>query len=237
MLTLQALSGQIVYGPQLVSKTTSVKCVKELIFDPKRIYVLCWGDNVLKDSELLGDLDLPEEVTFLIVAQQRDTATATEAAAILGRVTRPAVQELLANRKPADIIRLVFHALFLALSVERGDDFARTEWSPFTGGEEEQSFLIDKVQIQVTGLQRLKDWRDVGSKMCKEVVKALRSVDHDVLQSNLRSGGVSAGELKRILDIECFTCRNSGKASGAALALHQWLEVSVKPFLCTDDPH
>lgn len=233
VLTMRNISGRIAYGPQAVPKSASVKDVKGFIFDPERRKALAWGENVLKDEQLLGDLGLLEEAEFTVCESLRDTATWEKASGILRNMRRKDVAELLANKKAVDIIRLVFHALFLTLSIANGEDAATKQVGiiPFRPERENQTFLIAKMELQVTGLRRLKEWSDIRTNMCRELLGSLPSIDYDVLQDRLKRGGEVVDELRRLMDIQNFTPSNSGKASGVAAGLHQWLEVSVKPFL------
>jgi hypothetical protein len=212
-------------------KKTSVKEAKNML-DPETMMHLVWEDRTLKDSELLGDLGLPQDTTLTVIKIPEDTATKQRAATIRSQISKRDLREIELNKKPVDIIKLIWHALFLVLSAVHGEDVATSMVGvfPFKGKREDLTFCIAKMEVIVSDLRPMKDWSEIRT-IAYSIVRELSSMHHSTLQQKLREGGEAVEELKRLIDICNFNASNAAKASSAAARVFEWFDVSVKPFI------
>jgi len=231
MLTLKNLAGSIVFGPREIPQKTSVREAKNM-FDPEAMMHLVWEDRTLKDSELIGDLGLPQDTTLTVIKIPEDTVTKHRAATILSQISKRDLREIEMNKKPVDIIKLIWHALFLVLSVVHGEDVATSMVGvfPFKGKRENLTVCIAKMEVTAFDLRPMKDWSEICT-IAYSIVRELSSMHHSTLQQKLREGGEAVEELKRLIDIRNFNASNAAKASSAAARVFEWFDVSVRPFI------
>jgi len=231
MLTLQNLAGSIVFGPREIPQKTSVKEARDM-YDAETMIHLVWGDRTLKDNELLGDLGLSQDAILTAVKVPEDTVTKHRAATILSQVSKRDLREIESNKRPVDIIRLIWHALFLVLSVVHGEDVATSMVGvfPLKGKREDLFFCIAKEEVVGSDLRPMKDWSEIRM-IAYSIVRELSSMHHSTLQLKLREGGDAVEELKRLIEIRNFNASNAAKASSAAARVFEWFDVCVKPFI------
>jgi len=238
------VSGNCLYGPEVVARTTCVRDFKAGITEPGKAVKLYREGKVLEDNELLGDIASEDDVDLLVSVCAGDVASAE----LLNTLRRMDIVELRSNKNPTDLARLVLHASFLALCVACGEEVATSkvgwlgadqQWRHGcvlgTGTSEGHPthivLYINREDVKVTGIRRKEEWCDNLS--LESLIEQLHNLDHALLQQNLRSGVAPAEELRAAMQIEQFTPSQAGKSSGAAKVLCDWLEIFVRPFLHT----
>merc|ERR1712217_715 len=126
------------------------------------------------------------------------------------------VRDLKANQRPVDIIKLVYHTLFLVLSIVHGEPtaVALVGIHPLEGDRQDLTFWVAKTEVVGHGIRKLKEVTGkLHTCLVDGLFEQLPLVDIDVLQLRISHGGAVVEELKAIMAIEKYTSENAYKAS------------------------